>query len=92
MKKITIQKKDFFLNLLISFRDKRAIVNAENIVSKIISEKSIQLWSISDDKKEYEKFHNLINGNLVNVLDVNKMNENLLTRIIHKNIWKTGYK
>jgi len=59
-------------------KEKRAKENAEKLISKIISEKRIQLWHISTDKREYERFHNLINGNLVNVLDVEKMNENLL--------------
>jgi len=78
MKKITLLEKEFFANLLLNLKDKRAKENAEKLISKIISEKRIQLWHISTDKREYERFHNLINGNLVNVLDVEKMNENLL--------------
>jgi len=39
---------------------------------------------MSTDTKEYERFHNLINGNLVNVLDVKKLNENLLINSISK--------
>jgi len=84
MKKITLFEKEFFANLLLKLKDKRAKKNAEALISKIISEKNIQLWHISADRSEYERFHNLINGNLVNVLDVKKMNENLLINSISK--------
>lgn len=78
MRRITILQKEYFLNLILSLKDKRAQENAQNIINRIISEKNIRLWSISTDKKEYERFHNLLSGNLVNVLDVEKMNANLI--------------
>jgi hypothetical protein len=72
MKKLTLFQKEFFTNLISSLRNKRSLNNAESIISKIVTEKSIQLWTISKDKKEYERFHNLINGKLIHVLDVTK--------------------
>jgi len=84
MKRITLLQKEFFVNLILSLKDKRAKENAKEIILKIISEKKIQLWSISTNKKEYERFHNLINGNLVNVLDAEKMNANLLINSVSK--------
>jgi len=84
MKRTSIFQNDFFNNLILSLKDKRAQTNARDIILKIISEKKIQLWSISTDKREYERFHNLINGNLVNVLDKEKMNENLLINSVSK--------
>jgi len=84
MKRITLLQKEFFAFLILSLKNKRAKENVQELINRIISEKKIQLWSISTDKREYERFHNLINGSLVNVLDVDKMNENLLINSVSK--------
>jgi len=84
MKRISIEQKEFFSSLILSLKDKRSKENAQYVILRIISEKNIRLWSISKDKREYERFHNLINGKLVNVLDVKKMNENLLINSVSK--------
>jgi hypothetical protein len=36
------------------------------------------MWRISTTKQEYDNFHNLLNGNLKNTVDVSKLNESLL--------------
>jgi hypothetical protein len=84
MKATTIFDNNYFNNLILSLKDKRTQTNASDIIFKIISERKIQLWSISTDKREYERFHNLINGNLVNVLDKEIMNKNLLINSLSK--------
>ncbi len=63
MKRISIEQKEFFSSLILSLKDKRSKENAQYVILRIISEKNIRLWSISKDKREYERFHNLINGN-----------------------------
>ncbi len=78
MKKISLFIADYISNLVNSFKDKRAKKNTECLINKIFGGKSIQLWSISSDSKEYERFRNLINGEMVNTLDVELLNKNLL--------------
>ncbi len=42
-------------NLLANFTDIRVVGNVKNLVKKIIEYKTIKLWTISDDKAEYER-------------------------------------
>ncbi len=44
----------------------------------MLRDKTTQMWRISKDKREYDNFHNLLNGNLKNTVDVEKLNESLL--------------
>lgn len=78
MKKISIDLSDYISDLVASFKDKRSRKNAEDLISKIVREQSIQLWSISTDSNEYERFHNLISGQMVNTLDLELLNKHLL--------------
>jgi hypothetical protein len=82
MKDISISISDFFSNVVNSLKDKRAKKNTADIITKIFSEKSTQLWRISADSKEYERFHNLLNGEMVNTLSVGLLNKNLLVNSV----------
>jgi hypothetical protein len=55
-------------NLLADIPDIRVVRNAKNLVKKIIEHKTIKLWTISDDKAEYERYMNLLDGSLKSVL------------------------
>jgi len=77
-----VSLSEFISDLQFSFNDSRTRCNFENIVNKIVTNKSIQLWSITDENKAYERLHNLINGKLVNTLDVEKINPHLLSKSI----------
>jgi Transposase DDE domain len=44
----------------------------------MVRDKTTQMWRISKDKREYDNFHNLVNGHLKNTVDVEKLNESLL--------------
>jgi len=73
---------EYAKSILASFSDKRAKANTENFINKIFTSKSIQLWNITANRKEYDNLLNLINGELVNVLDVKKLNISLLSNSI----------
>ncbi len=82
MRNISISIADFIFNLKNSLKDKRTKQNAETLITRIFSEKSNQLWSLAANTKEYERFHNLINGEMVNTLDVNLLNKCLLVNSV----------
>jgi len=77
-----INISEFLQNLLASYKDSRTKKNIEEFFGKIFTNKSIQLWKISKNSKEYQRFHNLIKGKLVNTLDVKTLNKNLLINSI----------
>ncbi|MBE7552457.1 MAG: hypothetical protein HS126_35165 [Anaerolineales bacterium] len=55
------------------FNDKRVIENVTTLVQNIIEHKSIRLWSISEDKAEFERSKRLLDGSLKSVLDDQKI-------------------
>jgi hypothetical protein len=55
------------------FKDKRIRQNITSLVQKIIEHQSIQLWAIADDKAEFERYRNVLNGRLESVLDDEKI-------------------
>lgn len=60
-------------NLLDNFTDIRIVRNAKNLARRIIERKTIKLWTISEDKAEYERYVNLLDGSLKSVLDDEKI-------------------
>jgi Transposase DDE domain len=48
------------------------------LVDKLLEKHSIQLWKLSADKQEYNRNRDMLNGSLVNGIDVSKLNESLL--------------
>lgn len=64
--------------LLGKLRQKQGKENTKSLISGMIRDKTTQMWRISKDKREYDNFHNLVNGNLKNTVDVEKLNESLI--------------
>lgn len=58
--------------------------NITTLFQRVISEKTMQMWRLAADKKEYDNFHNLVNGNLKNTVDVAKLNSSLLVHQVEK--------
>ncbi len=46
--------------LLWCFKDKRIIKNIEQLIQKIMENKTIRLFTIADDKKEYNRYKSLL--------------------------------
>lgn len=57
------------------FKDRRVVNNVTELVQNIIEHKSIRLWSISEDKAEYERSKRLLDRSLKSVLDEEKTAE-----------------
>ena len=66
------------------FKDKRIKNKVQSIFRKIIEFKTIRVWTLSDDKKEFDRNRNLINGNLKTVLDDKKISEALIQKSVEK--------
>lgn len=49
----------------------------EQTVRRIVSHKTIRLWTIAEDKREYERMRTLFNGELKSVLDDKQVSETL---------------
>ncbi len=65
----------YICEILLTFSDIRAKRNAEKLINAIMSGKTTKLKTIAKDTKEYENFHNLLNGQLKNVLDADTINK-----------------
>ena len=68
---------DYVSEVLSGFRQKQIVANTKALINQIISHKSIQLWRISEDKREFDRFSNVLNGKLKNVLDVETLNSSM---------------
>lgn len=64
---------DYLSGVLSNFKDSRVIENVTELVQNIIEHKSIRLWSISEDKAEFERSKRLLDGSLKSVLDDKKI-------------------
>jgi hypothetical protein len=62
---------------LAHFNDKRIIDKVKQTVSQIISQQTIRLWTLANDKKEFERMRTLFDGSLQSVLDDKKISETL---------------
>ncbi|MCK6627977.1 MAG: hypothetical protein L6R45_22715 [Anaerolineae bacterium] len=63
----------YLSGVLSNFKDSRVIENVTELVQNIIEHKSIRLWSISEDKAEFERSKRLLDGALKSVLDDKKI-------------------
>lgn len=63
--------------VLAGFSQKQIVANTKALINRIMTHKSIQLWRISKDKREFERFSNLLNGKLKNVLAVESLNKSM---------------
>ncbi len=59
---------DYVDNLVSEFNDIRVVHKAKELVGKIIEHKTTKLWTISDDKAEYERYKSVLDGSLKSVL------------------------
>lgn len=64
---------DYLSGVMSNFKDSRVIENVTVLVQNIIEHKSIRLWSISEDKAEFERSKRLLDGSLKSVLDDQKI-------------------
>jgi len=70
------EKINLFLSvLMLKFNDIRIKRNVKSLINSIIKGKTTKLKKLSKDNKEYERYHTLLNGELKNVLDAQKLND-----------------
>ncbi len=63
----------YISGLLSFFKDRRVIQNIEQMIQKMIEKKTVRLFKVADDKKEYNRYKTLLNGSLKSVLDNEKI-------------------
>jgi len=63
--------------LLSFFKDRRIIKNIEQMIPKIMEKKTIRLFTIAEDKKEYNRYKSLLDGSLKSILDNEKISHAL---------------
>lgn len=68
--------------LLSFFKDKRIIENTEQMIQKMIENKSTRLWKIADGKAEFDRYKSLLNGSLKSVLDDDKISQALCSNSV----------
>ena len=59
---------DYIETLSSKLKDKRLQSNLGDLIERIVSPHSIQLWKISKDTTAYNRFRDLLNGSLKNGL------------------------
>lgn len=69
---------EFLSPLLSQLGQKQVRGNVVSLTGKLIENQTGQLWSVSEDRNEYERNLNLLNGTLQTVVDVEKLNISLL--------------
>jgi predicted RNA-binding protein associated with RNAse of E/G family len=67
--------KEYIKDLLLYFRDVRVKKNIEQIVETIIISRHLRVYSMATDKKEYDVFKGLLNGNQKNTLSAESVLE-----------------
>jgi hypothetical protein len=60
--------KEYLSDLLSQFKDSRVKKNIERLANKILLNGDLRVYSMSEDKKEYDVFKGLLNGSQVNTL------------------------
>jgi len=63
----------YISGLLSFFKDRRVIENIEQMIQKIIEKKTVRLFKVADDKKEYNRYKSLLDGSLKSVLNNEKI-------------------
>lgn len=69
---------DYLNSLQKQLGQKQVRANTEDLGEKIVAEQTGQLWNLSEDKKQYDRFISLLNGSLKTVVDVSKLNISML--------------
>lgn len=78
----------YLIPLLSKLKQKQVKSNVITLFQRVIREKSIQMWRLAETKNEYNNFHNLVNGQLKNTVDVEKLNSSLLVHQVAKQAGK----
>ena len=73
---------EYIAPLLAQLGQKQVRENTETLSNKIIDNQTGQLWSLSEDKNEYNKNLRLLNGSLQTIVDVSKLNVSLLANSV----------
>jgi hypothetical protein len=66
---------NYLRGVLSHFKDFRIRENVKKLVQNIIEHKSIRLWSISENRAEFERSKRLLDGSLKSVLDEKKISD-----------------
>lgn len=69
---------EFAHKLTAMLGQKQVRENCNNLISKIVSNKSCQLWPLSADHNEYNNFHHMLDGSLKTTVTTEKINLCLL--------------
>ena len=69
---------EFMAPLLSQLGQKQVRENVVGLTGKLIENQTGQLWSVSEDRNEYDRHLNLLNGTLQTVVDIEKLNISLL--------------
>lgn len=92
--RLKIEKKAYFCGkkmktlseyispLLEQLGQKQVRANTKNLSEKLLENQTGQLWSLSEDKNEYNRNLRLLNGSLQTVVDVSKLNVSLLVNSV----------
>jgi len=67
----------YISGLLSFFKDRRVINNIEQMIQKIIEKKTVRLFKVSDEKREYNRYKSLLDGSLKSVLNNDKISQAL---------------
>ena len=67
----------YISRLLYFFKDRRIINNIEEMIQKMIEKKTLRLFTIAKDKKEYNRYKSLLDGSLKSILDNEKISQAL---------------
>ena len=66
------------------FKDIRVIRKTENLLKKIVEKKTTKLWSVSDNKNEFDRSKRLMDGSLKSVLNEDKISKALIENSVEK--------
>lgn len=88
MKTIGKELTVYLRELLSQLTDIRVNKNLRKLIDGIIKEKTTQLKKISNNSKDYDNLHNLLNGELKNVVDVEKINSTALNNSLEHLVGK----
>lgn len=69
---------DYIYKFVILLGQKQVKDNCILLINKIISKQNCQLWALSENHVEYNKFHRMFDGTLKTVVDTKKLNMCLL--------------
>ena len=76
--------KEYIFKVIKEFKDTRVIRKTENLLKKIVEKKTTKLWSVSDNKNEFDRSKRLMDGSLKSVLNEDKISKALIENSVEK--------